>query len=197
MFLRKNRIIQFDVLRVVAAFAVVLLHISAQRIYECYPSSEWDTRNLYNALTRWCVPVFVMISGALFLDSTKEINIKTLYKKNIIRLVLVFIFWTIIYGAYAGIKEHDAAKLIGKIIRGPYHFWFLRMLVGMYICVPLLRTITANKKLEKYFLCLSLITAFIIPMFFPLIGHFSDMARDFAENLYEDFSIKIAIASKQ
>jgi len=70
-----NRIIYFDVLRIIAAFAVVFSHVSSQRFHDCFPSDEWITRMIYDAFGRWSVPVFVMISGALFLDECKKINI--------------------------------------------------------------------------------------------------------------------------
>ncbi len=189
----KNRIIQFDVLRVVAALAVVWLHTSAQRFYISYPSVEWDARNFYDSLVRWAVPIFVMISGALFLDSQKKIDIKILYSKNVTRVALIFIFWSIVYGVYGGIGEKGLIGLAGRMVQGPFHFWFIKMLIGLYVTVPILRVIVVDKKLEQYFICLSLVTAFFIPMLFPFIGYISDVARDFAEKYYEEFGIKIAL----
>ena len=187
-----NRIIQFDVLRIIAALAVVLLHVSGQGFYDCYPSAEWDARNFYNALVSWPVPIFVMISGALFLDSRKQLDIKTLYTKNVTRVLIVFIAWSIIYAAYGGIGEKGVIGLVGRMIQGPIHFWFLKMLLGLYVAVPILRAIVANRKLEEYFICLSLITAFFIPMLFPLIGYISDLASNYAEITFDEFGIRIA-----
>lgn len=188
-----NRVIQFDVLRVVAALAVVWLHTSAQRFYISYPSVEWDARNFYDSLVRWSVPIFVMISGALFLDSQRKIDIKGLYAKNITRVVLIFIFWSVVYGLYSGIGEKGLIGLVGRMVQGPFHFWFIKMLIGLYITVPILRVIVVDKKLELYFIGLSLITAFFIPTLFPFIGYISDVARDFAVKYYEEFGIKIAL----
>ncbi|WP_296847233.1 acyltransferase [uncultured Methanobrevibacter sp.] len=187
-----NRIIQFDALRIIAAIAVVWLHTSAQRFYDCYPSLEWDARNFYDSLVRWAVPVFVMVSGALFLDPQKKIKIKILYNKNIIRIILIFVFWSIIYSTYTGLGEKGIIGLFERMIQGPFHFWFLKMLIGLYIAVPILRTIVSNKNLEEYFICLSIATAFLIPMLFPLIGYISDVARDFSEKYFNELGIKIA-----
>lgn len=186
-----NRIIQYDVLRIIAAFAVVLLHTSAQRFYDCYPSIEWDIRNFYDSSVRWSVPIFVMISGALFLDSKKRINIEKLYSGNITRIILVFAFWSIIYAIYAR-DENGLLFMFRRIIKGPFHFWFLKMIIGLYITVPILRAIVAHKKLELYFLCLSFVTAFLIPMIFPMIGYISSEAEDQAIKYYDGFGIKIA-----
>ena len=188
-----NRIIEFDVLRIVAAFAVVLLHTSAQRFDICYPSVEWDARNIYDSLVRWAVPIFVMISGALFLDPQKKIDIKILYSEKVTHVALIFIFWSFVYGVYSGIGEKGLISLARRIVQGPPHFWFIKMLIGLYITVPILRVIVVDKKLERYFICLSLVTAFFIPTLFPFIGYISDVAKGFAEDFYEGFGIKIAL----
>lgn len=95
-----QRIIAFDVMRIIAIFAVLLLHYSSQRFYISFPSSEWEIRNIYDSMVRWGVPVFVMISGALFLDSNKKLSIKRLFTKNILRIICAFLFWSFIYLLY-------------------------------------------------------------------------------------------------
>lgn len=75
-----NRVIYFDYLRIISVFAVIVLHISGQNWNGTDVSSfEWNVFNAFDSLTRWCVPVFVMISGALFLD--KEQPLKSFSKK--------------------------------------------------------------------------------------------------------------------
>jgi surface polysaccharide O-acyltransferase-like enzyme len=86
-----NRIISFDVLRILAAFAVVMLHVTSDRLTTSFPSNEWEIRNVYDSFVRWCVPVFVMISGALFLNHGRSVNVGRLYKKNILHLVFIFL----------------------------------------------------------------------------------------------------------
>ncbi len=112
--------------------------------------------------------------------------------KYIFRIVQVFLFWSVIYAAYDG-AEKGAGDFIERVIQGPYHFWFLKMLIGLYISVPLLKAIVTNKKLELYFIGLSLVTAFIIPMLFPLLGFVSEETRAFVEKFYDGFGIKIAM----
>lgn len=107
----KKRIIQFEVLRVIVAFGVVMLHTSAQRFNESFLSAEWDARNLYDSLVRWSVPIFVMICGALFLDSKKKINVKKLYTKNIAHLFFILVLWSIIYGVDSGLRGYGFSSL--------------------------------------------------------------------------------------
>ena len=193
MSLSSNRIIQFDALRVLAALAVVWLHTSAQRWVICYPSAEWIIRNFNDSLVRWCVPLFVMISGALFLDPYKKIKIKDLYTKNIVRIILIFLFWSFIYEAYSGTLSCGLKCFILNTIHGPFHFWFLKMLIGLYITIPILRTIISNKMIEQYFIGISLITSFLVPMLLFLIEHINYNFYIFVEKNYDEFEIKIAL----
>ena len=77
-----NKIIAFDGLRILAAFAVVVLHTVAPLFLDLYQSYDWNVANVYESLVRWSVPVFFMISGALFLNKRKGLNIGQLYNKE-------------------------------------------------------------------------------------------------------------------
>ena len=59
---RIERIISFDVMRIVAAFAVVFQHIGGQNWPSSFPSAEWELRNMWVSLAQWSVPMFIMIS---------------------------------------------------------------------------------------------------------------------------------------
>jgi surface polysaccharide O-acyltransferase-like enzyme len=57
--------------------------------------TEWNIYNICNSASRWGVPVFVMMSGALFLP--REIPTKTLYKKYILRMTIAYVVWSAFY----------------------------------------------------------------------------------------------------
>ena len=91
--MKNNRIVYFDYLRIIAIFAVIVLHIAAHNWHGTDVNSfEWQMFNIYDSIVRWGVPVFVMISGALFLG--KDISIKKLYNKHIFRIFLSLIIWS-------------------------------------------------------------------------------------------------------
>ena len=72
-----------DNARIVAIFAVVLLHAAAGIVNGTVIGSEyWWFGNICDSSVRWCVPVLVMISGALLLDPNKDEDTLTLYKKR-------------------------------------------------------------------------------------------------------------------
>ena len=191
-----QRIISFDILRIVAIFAVVWLHVSGQRWQISFPSNEWEVRNVYDSMVRWSVPVFVMISGALFLDSNKTLSIKKLYSKNILRIICAFVFWSIIYMFYEMTKTNQQNFsinwMVGKIIKGHTHLWFLKMLLGLYIMTPILKIIANNKKVEMYFLVIALITTFVIPWLFKLCGLLYPSFTHLIDTFYKIMGVNIA-----
>ena len=60
-----ERIVKYDVLRVVASFSIVLLHVSASywSVVDIY-DGEFLVMTIYNSLTRFAVQVFFMLSCA-------------------------------------------------------------------------------------------------------------------------------------
>ena len=76
---RKN---YFDLLRVISSFAVVVIHVTSAAMNTTEVSSQTYMANaLLNSIMRWAVPVFFMISGALFLDPKREVTTKKLFTK--------------------------------------------------------------------------------------------------------------------
>ena len=171
----RGRVWAFDVLRVAAAVAVIVLHASAQHFVDRYPSDEWTARVCYNALVRWCVPVFLMISGALFLSAGRPLSLRHLYGKNVLRIVVAFFVWSYVY-LFDKVNAGPAAQSIAWLLAGPSHFWYLKMLLGIYIAVPLLRAITAHRHIERYFIVLTLVVSFIIPFGLTLGKHYGHAA---------------------
>lgn len=158
-----NKIIAFDGLRILAAFAVVVLHTVAPLFLDLYQSYDWNAANVYESLVRWSVPIFFMISGALFLNKRKELNIGRLYKKNIFRVFLIYLFWSIVYTLPLLNDGLSLSYILFRILNGPFHFWFLKILIGLYIAVPLFRAITSNRKTEEYFLLCAMFLGIILP----------------------------------
>ena len=168
-----QRVACYDVLRVAATFAVVALHLSAQHwadtdIY----STAWQAFNLYDSLVRWTVPVFVMISGVFFLAGTQ--SLRQILRKNVLRIVTAFVFWSALYAAYAYFFNKCAlSTAVTLFFSGHYHMWFLFMIVGLYLIVPLLRPIAQNETLLRYFLLLALVFNFLLPQLGALLSLFS------------------------
>lgn len=193
-----ERIIYYDFLRIISMVAVIVLHTAAERWggVEVH-SLAWKSFNFYDSIVRWAVPVFTMISGALFLSPSKNITVKRIYYKHIFRIVLAFFVWSSLYASRTLLKGNGIKSFLASVIAGHYHMWFLIMLVGLYMIVPLLRQITANKDLTKYFLLLSFVFTFLIPaVFFALrcIDRLYDSGfYDFAQSVYDNINFHFAL----
>ena len=191
--LQKKRIVSFDVLRIIAAFGVLVIHLASHGLYEYSPSVEWTVSNFYHSLFRWVVPIFVMISGALFLPMTKHIDIKKMYVKNILHIALVYIVWSIIYVMYEGVEGGNLFDILKKISIGHSHLWFLKMLIGLYIAVPIMRAIVLDKKIEIYFICVAIVTASLYPMCLQVMGYLNDSAKLLLAINYEGLDFHMAL----
>lgn len=165
--MEKKRILYLDYMRVTALFAVILLHVSVID-WSKFPinSFNWQVFNAFDGLVRFCVPVFVMISGVFFLDKYRDITLKKLFSHNILRIATAFVFWSVLYAVVCTIVEENnmidgsvIKYFIASVIYGHYHMWFLFTIVGLYLITPFLRKITADKKLTEYFIVLSVIFA--------------------------------------
>lgn len=148
----RNRVCYFDVLRVVSIFFVIVIHVTSAGMKLCAPvTAVWRVNWLVNSISRWAVPVFFMVSGALFLEPSRELTLKKLYKKNILRIVVCIIVWGFLYSLldqyiYGTLSAKSALVAVYGILTGNtgYHLWFLYTLLMLYIAIPLFRLITIN-----------------------------------------------------
>lgn len=177
----KDRVIYYDYLRVWATIAVMMIHVSASNWYGAdINGNDWKIFNFYGGIVRWAVPVFVMISGALFLGQ-EEISIKQIYKKYVPRMIVAYFAWSFIYYLFEGeavIQQFVSLFRPGKteriisIMKGHYHLWFILMIAGIYICLPIIKQIVKNEKVSSYFLIISFVFWFLIPEYVTIVNDF-------------------------
>ena len=180
---KPDRVLYFDILRIVASFFVIMLHVSAQNWDGDINTFEWGVLNFYDGISRWSVPAFVMISGGLFLN--RKIRVKRIYTRYIFRIVTAFIFWSAIYSVVTEYFTWSAFHAMGynfigyksmldSFLKGHYHMWFLFMIVGLYMITPFLRQITSSKSLTRYFIMLGIVFAFLVPQAKSVVSLFSE-----------------------
>lgn len=164
-----QRIIKYDILRIVASISIVLLHVSSGCLGDVdIHSNEFLVMISFDSLTRFAVPVFFMLSG-LFLVSPDRENISL--GKRILKLVLVFYTWSAFYG-FQGIvfdtltgefTKEFLLESIGRFISGHLHMWFIKTLLGFYLLIPIAKQICAKKQCLQYYLMLWIIFKFFVP----------------------------------
>jgi len=128
--------------------AVVLVHAVAPLVTAAHTdlgSAPWWAANALDAALRWCVPVFVMISGALLLAPKPE-SPRDFYRKRWARIGLPLIAWTVAYLLWETWRNGmDAETAWRQAAAGApsIHLYFLYVIAGLYLLTPFLRTVVA------------------------------------------------------
>lgn len=185
-----ERNISYDVIRAVAIFFVVCIH-SMGLVNDAVRTGD-SVANIVNAIggVIYCgVPLFVMLSGALLLG--KEEPSTMFFKKRLPRVLIPFLFWSVVVGAILFYQE--GGRSIGGfllydlkgIATSGVHFiyWYVYMILGLYFLTPVLRAIV-NGKDGKRVLAYFCVLTFVVSVFgevFPsvyLISHWVSMNVD-------------------
>jgi surface polysaccharide O-acyltransferase-like enzyme len=141
---------RFDLIRVVACLAVILLHVSARPLYlhmEGGASHAWWLIGIsVSSMTHWCVPVFVMLSGALLLG--RDLTWTDTYTRRLLRMFFVLVVATAIYAAWQiwFTKDFTTRSFLLSLYQGQpyYHLYFFYVVIGLYAISPLLSKLLAN-----------------------------------------------------
>lgn len=163
--MQKARESNFDLLRIVSTFSVVILHMSgkvlqinAMRV----PENCHFLTMLLITITRFAVPCFFMLSGAFILAEERNADFKYFYKKSFKNVGIPSIVFCLLYmilriaRLIIGVivfKRHDADYILpnfvniikSSIIGWPFdHLWYLFTLEGLYLAVPFVIRLAAN-----------------------------------------------------
>lgn len=146
----KEREVFLDRLRVAATCAVVLLHtvtgIMDVSNMELYPVENKVFLAALD-LVCWSVPVFLLISGYLFLKPARETGMKEMVVKYGRRIVLALFLFGVPYACLEQIALEKSFRwdMVGKaflmVLRGESwsHMWYLYMILLLYLLTPGLR----------------------------------------------------------
>ena len=173
-----GRLAYADLLRTFATIAVIVLHLAgSQMAVVAVTSQNWQIFNIYDGLVRWCVPVFVMLSGMFMLDPGRSLPLPKLLFHNALRILVCLMFWGTVYalaGCWAAgdFSVHGLWTAMLDTLKGNthYHLWFLYMILGLYLVTPILRAFCkgASRGDLHYFFILAFLFASLLPISFQL-----------------------------
>lgn len=177
----KERNLNFELLRIVAMFMVVLLHVNLyggvlRGVKYNENLSGFLVSNFLEYLCIIAVNLYVMISGYYLSASARPFKMAKL-----LHLVLVTLFWSWLLGAVAcvflgtSIKEFVLTGLFPVLGR---NYWFVTDYVVMYLLSPFYNRLLAHlsQKQHGYLLCvLGFFFSLVIGAFDPiqLVGGYS------------------------
>ena len=148
--MKNKRIECIDTLKFIAIFAVIAIH-------SFYLTGDAEVLNLkisiFNQLFRFAVPLFLMITGVLFLN--KEIILKEYIPKRIIRILYPLLFFTILLYV-TNISDHIF-----------YYYWYSWMIIGALFAIPIINKfiLNSNESEIQYFLIIFIIFSSLSQLF--------------------------------
>ena len=182
-----------DIIKTVAIITVLMTHISASFVI-LFPvsSPEFIWGNIIDSLSRIGVPLFVMVSGALFLDEDKPFDAKSFFRKHLLKMVVLLVIWSIVYGIfYSMVSGVSILDYIFNFAGTLYpHIWYMYMIIGLYLITPVLRLFVKreNSKYILYFIILSVCGNFI-PSFLGIFKNiFGFTVANYSSRLYLNFA---------
>ena len=137
----QNREYWLDWMRVVACFMVMLTH-SCEPFYLGGEGSLILTKYdavwvaLLNSFPRACVALFIFASA--YLQFPLHYSTGEFFKKRALRILPPFLFWTVIYALVWGQPVQNFKDLLLNFNYAAGHLWFVYMLIGLYLIMPLL-----------------------------------------------------------
>lgn len=164
-------------LRVLATLSVVLLHVTSICIlYFCEPNTIASLLcACINDCCRFAVPVFVMITGFLLLKPEKIITYKDVIKKYSWRIVVILFTigllyaWLEIIFVERQINFIQLCASILNVLQGNLwdHMWYLYMLIGVYLVIPVLKAFIKESSTRELDILLTILGVFgiIVPCF--------------------------------
>ena len=130
-----------DLMRIVASFFVVLIHAS----------SAEGVGMAYNALARFSVPVFVLISGYYLLRRPPS---GFRMAQRIGSLVGIHVLWSglyyVFYRLMGDLPRGTAGGVIRYLLTQPTHLWYLYALAGLWLLLPPLQTFAGHASEAAY-----------------------------------------------
>ena len=120
------RVGYYDRLRVLAMTAVILIHVCGSAATSLAADGQtltfgWHLANVLDAASRFAVPLFLMLTGALLLGSDKALSVKHLLSRRLPRVLVPLVFWTVVYWGlkWLTVPDFSPADAIRHFFRQP------------------------------------------------------------------------------
>ena len=179
-----KKILYLSKIRAISSFAIIILHTFT--MYNIVYKNELSERDFYITqlvpwLMMWAVPCFLMVTGVLLLDKNKQISIKKIFSKYILRMILVLILFTTIFYIIdklcdqKSFEVNDILVVSKKLLSDESwaHLWYIYLLIGIYLLLPLYKVIADHA--SKTILIYICIIAFIFLSILPFIESLNDI----------------------
>ena len=201
---KNQHIVWLDVVRFIAMFTVVCCHCTDP--FNFYPGTAPNIGEIklwwaiYGSVLRPCVPLFVMITGALLLPVRSDAS--TFYKKRIPRVFYPFLIWSVLYNLfpwitgllglnpqiildffpYAGeeVMQQSFSVSLEYILMIPFnfsilavHMWYIYLLIGLYLYLPVFSAwVEKASERAKLMFLLAWGVTLLLPYYYQFVSNY-------------------------
>jgi Uncharacterized protein conserved in bacteria len=170
----EKREIWLDWLRVTACFLVMATH-SCEPFYLGGEGSLILTRtdalwvSVLNVIPRAAIALFIFTSS--YLQFPLHYPTGEFFRRRAVRILIPFVFWCIVYALVWGEPVQNFKDLLLNFNYAAGHLWFVYMLIGVYLIMPLLSPWAekVGKRELQIYLCIWLFTT-LIPLIRQWVG---------------------------
>lgn len=137
----KSREVWIDWMRVAACFMVFIVH-STEPFYLGGDGSLILTKtdalwaSFFDSFARACVPLFIVASS--YLQFPLHYSSGEFFRRRAVRILIPFVIWSIVYACAFGEPVANLKDLLLNFNYAAGHLWFVYMLIGIYLLMPLL-----------------------------------------------------------
>ena len=137
----ENRVVWVDWMRVAACFMVILVH-ATEPFYLGGEGSLILTKmdafwaSLFDSMVRACVPIFIVASS--YLQFPLHYSSGEFFRRRAVRVLVPFLLWSSVYALAWGEPSQNFQNLLFNFNYSAGHLWFVYMLIGVYLLMPLL-----------------------------------------------------------
>lgn len=186
----KNKKIYLEFMRIIACFFVIVNHTMSYVFWDYLPGGKtWCVSVFIFFLSKFSVPVFLMISGIVLLgkeDSCKK-SFNRVKKSGIIVIGVSLVYY--IYDCKKISLEFNIVVFVKRVIEGPMSNCLWYMYIGILLILPVLQKMTKPMKKQDYMYML--VSGFILLSVCPVIAHWLDESG--ISNLITDSMLSVYV----
>ncbi len=208
-------------LRVIAMFMVCLCHaVDPLSAFGSPEDKIWA--QLYGSFIRPCVPLFVMLTGALLLPAEEDFG--GIFRKRILRVIVPFLVWTGVYAAiptclhlcgisvetiqrvffpWAAPLHVDAPSILRTFFLSLFQFnqyavqlWYIYLLIGLYLFMPILSAWLRSATQKAKLIFLALWGCSLLVWYWPALLELLVTHSELCANFFADYCVRFLGASE-
>ena len=138
----KKRIYTYDILRMIATFSVILIHVSALAFAD--KAMNHHSVVFINRFVSFAVPVFIYLSGAMIYERYNKsyLDYFDFFYQKWVKILIPYIVFSVIYYVmvvYMNQGELSLMACLKQLLLGSamYHLYFIPIIIQLFILTPL------------------------------------------------------------